>query len=88
MPNLEAELQKHKDHTHEDILDGGVLPVNGKSNLPNAEKFIVVQSSQNPDFEVGIISLLNILDAAELMKAGTVSIPMLSSFPPAPSEAL
>lgn len=27
------------------------------------------------------MSLLNILDAAELMKVGTLSIPMLSSFP-------
>ena len=32
--------------------------------------------------EVGIVSTLNILDCAELMKAGTVSIPMLSSYPP------
>ena len=54
----------------------------GKSTLPNASQFIVVQSSKEPSLEVGIVSTLNILDCAELMKAGTVSIPMLSSYPP------
>ena len=53
----------------------------GKSTLPNASQFIVVQSSKEPNLDVGIISTLNILDCAELMKAGTVSIPMLSSYP-------
>ena len=37
---------------------------------------------------MGIVSTLNILDCAETMKSGTVSIPMLSSFPPDPSTAL
>ena len=54
----------------------------GKSTLPNASHFIVVQSSKEPNLDVGIISTLNILDCAELMKAGTVSIPKLSSYPP------
>jgi hypothetical protein len=56
--------------------------VKGKSTLPNASQFIVVQSSKEPNLDVGIVSTLNILDCAELIKAGTVSIPMLSSYPP------
>ena len=55
--------------------------MNGKSTLPSADKFIIVASSKEQNLDVGIVSTLNILDAAELMKAGTVSIPMLRSFP-------
>lgn len=74
-------MKEHKAFAEFGIEDGGVLPCKEKGTLPNADKLILVQSSHDKNLEVGIMSLLNVLDAAEIMGAGTLSIPMLHSFP-------
>lgn len=80
LPNFAADLAVHDEKTGYSILDGGVIPCSTKSTLPNAEKLILVQSSKEPSLDAAVCSVLGILDAAEIMKAQTVSIPPLSSF--------
>lgn len=81
LPNFDQDLQKHTEHTEYSIEDGGVIPCKNKSTLPNASKLMLVQSSAAPDLKIGVSALLNILDAGEIMQAGTLNIPILSSFP-------
>lgn len=80
LPNFEADLKTHDELTGYSIEDGGVIPCSNKSTLPSAEKFLLVQVSAEPNLEAGVAAVLNILDAAELMTAQTVSIPALKSF--------
>ena len=52
------------------IADGGAIPLAHKCDLPNADKFMLVQSSKEKDLYVGVMSLLNVLDCGEIMNMG------------------
>ena len=82
LPDLDEELNRHEMFTEYTIKDGGVIPCRSCPVSEHADKMILVQSSEEESVEIGICSLLNILDAAEVMESGTVTIPLLSSFPP------
>ena len=64
-----------------DINDGGVVPSTTTGGLSPASHLILCHQPQGENLDVGVASILNCLDAAEVMATQTVNLPVFPSLP-------
>ena len=76
----DAEKQGEAKETF-DINDGGVVPCTTTGGLSPASHLILCQQPQDQILDVGVASILNCLDAAEVMAVQKVNLPVFPSLP-------
>ena len=64
-----------------DINDGGIVPCTTTGGLSPATHLILCHQPQGPNLDVGVASILNCLDAAEVMEVQKVNLPVFPSLP-------
>ena len=77
----EDAIKKNDNPDTYDINDGGVVPCTTTGGLSPATHLILCQQCDGENLEIGVTSILNCLDAAEVMKVGVVNLPVFSSLP-------
>ena len=77
----EDAIKKNDNPDTYDINDGGVVPCTTTGGLAPATHLILCQQCDGENLEIGVTSILNCLDCAEVMKVGVVNLPLFESLP-------
>ena len=82
MTDMQADAEKQGEAKETfDINDGGVVPCTTTGGLSPASHLILCQQPQDQNLDVGVASILNCLDAAEVMAVQKVNLPVFPSLP-------
>ena len=73
--------QEERDPDEYDISNSGVVACKTTGGHPSASHLMLCQQTADKDLEIGVASILNCLDCAEIMKVGTLNLPTFQSLP-------